>query len=507
MKHLNCIDYLENSFQRYPNNIAVNDSVNSLTFNELRSNAINIDKNIKSSYVRKPIGVFMPKSTNSIISFMGIMYSGNFYCPIDTKSPKERILKIIDNLQCEFILTNDETYELANQITNDAKLKIQILKIEDCIRDNGLKYSFPEIIDTDPLYCIYTSGSTGIPKGVVISHRSVVDYIDWATELYKVDEHEIIGNQAPLHFDNSTLDIYLAIKNGCRLEIIPEIKFLSPVQLMDYIRDQKINFIFWVPSVMIAVANSETLKNQSQLKKVLFAGEVMPNKQLNYWRSMLKDCLFSNLYGPTEITVDCTYYLVEREFSDDEPLPIGFARKNSDILILSEENQLITSPHKMGELCVRGSLLGLGYWRDPIKTEAAFCQNPLHNNYPEKIYRTGDIVQYNEYNEIIYVGRRDSQIKHQGYRIDLGEIETNLNSFENIDNCCVIYDSFNKKIIAIYESAKGELDVIELRKKLITKLPKYMMPGTIEYMEKLPLNANGKIDRITLSKKYGESND
>ena len=261
------------------------------------------------------------------------------------------------------------------------------------------------------------------------------------------------------------------------------------------------------PFVLISVANHEALDHSISLKKVLFAGEVMPNKQLNYWRSVLKECIFSNLYGPTEITVDCTYYLVEREFADDEPLPIGFARNNSEILILSEDNKLITTPGEMGELCVRGSLLGLGYWRDPEKTRAAFCQNPLHQNFPENIYRTGDIVQYNELNEIIYIGRRDSQIKHQGYRIDLGEIETNLNSLDRIDNCCVIYDLINKKLLAIYESSNGEIDLATLRKGLIEKIPKYMMPNSFYHMEKLPLNPNGKIDRIKLLAIYGENND
>ena len=228
VKQLNCIDYLENSFKKYPGNIAVNDSIKSITFKELRNYSINIANNIRRSYRKKPIAVFMPKSTQSVMSFMGVLYSGNFYCPIDTKSPIERISKIIDNLQCEYIITNNDMYERVKEIADNSPLNIEILNIDQSISTSGDdSFSFPDIIDTDPAYCIYTSGSTGIPKGVVISHRSIVDYIDWATDLYDVGEKEIIGNQAPLHFDNSTLDIYLTMKNGGRLEIIPEAKFLA----------------------------------------------------------------------------------------------------------------------------------------------------------------------------------------------------------------------------------------------------------------------------------------
>ena len=235
------------------------------------------------------------------------------------------------------------------------------------------------------------------------------------------------------------------------------------------------------------------------LKKILFAGEVMPMKHLNYWRKRLKNSFFANLYGPTEITVDCTYYIVDKDFHDDESLPIGMPCRNSDIFILNKDDKK-TDVNEKGELCVRGSSLALGYWNNFKKTTEVFTQNPLNKNYPDKIYRTGDIVYKDKEGLIIFVGRRDLQIKHQGYRIELGEIENAVLSISQIDNACVIYDDEGKNIVLFYES-KDTIAPIEIRKELIKYLPKHMLPTVFIKLDKLPKNPNGKIDRLALKKK------
>ena len=229
------------------------------------------------------------------------------------------------------------------------------------------------------------------------------------------------------------------------------------------------------------------------LRDVFFAGEVMPNKHLNYWRRNMPECRYVNLYGPTEITVDCTYYTVEREFNDDEPLPIGFPCKNSDVLILNADFKPCVV-NEQGELCVRGSSLALGYYNNPQKTAEAFIQNPLNKHYPEIIYCTGDIVYRNELGEIMYVGRKDSQIKHNGYRIELGEIETAALASQMIENCCVVYDFMRKKIVLIYQ-AKEEPNMIEFRKVILTKVPTYMLPSEYHRVDVIKQNSSGKIDR------------
>jgi acyl-coenzyme A synthetase/AMP-(fatty) acid ligase len=222
----------------------------------------------------------------------------------------------------------------------------------------------------------------------------------------------------------------------------------------------------------------------------------MPNKQLNYWRTYYPQALFVNLYGPTEITVDCTYYIVDRSFQDHEPLPIGVPCRNTDVLVLNDEDRPVVSG-ETGELCVRGSSLALGYWNDPEKTGKVFVQNPLQNNYPERIYRTGDLVYYNGQGEIMFLGRKDNQIKHMGHRIELGDIETAAQSLAQVDYACVVYDRSREEIVLFYQ-ANHFLEPAELRRQLAQLLPRYMIPAKVKIMPELPFNANGKVDRTIL---------
>ena len=499
----NVIEYLSVTVSRYPEKVAVKDSEMSITFSQLWNNAQKISSSLLNLNIglNNPIGVYIPKGCKMIESFAGINMSGNFYVPLDTKSPVSRVKSIITTLDAKVLITDRIHFETLKVLCN-----AEILVIEDIVEsDISVQNAFSQLekqIDTNPVYSIFTSGSTGNPKGVVISHRGVIDYIDWANECFKIGSNTIIGNQAPFYFDNSTLDIYLMYSTGATLNIIPDSYFAFPAKLVDYLNEEKISFVFWVPFVLVNVANLNIFETKKPLymKDVFFAGEVMPNKHLNYWRKHLPECRYANLYGPTEITVDCTYYEVKREFSDTEPLPIGFPCKNSDVMILVDRKRL-ASRGEQGELCVRGSSLALGYYNDPEKTKDAFIQNPLHNHYPEIIYCTGDVVYENEYGEIMYVGRADSQIKHNGYRIELGEIETAILGTNMVDNCCVVYDFANKKIVLFYQATE-DLNMAEFRKALSTKIPRYMLPT--EYYREVILKQNnsGKIDRAYYNKLF-----
>jgi amino acid adenylation domain-containing protein len=443
-----------------------------------------------------PIVVYMQKCCYAIIAFSAISYSGNFYTPIDTKQPEERINSILRTLDAKIALTNK---------ANCLKLKSFFDGEIICIDDIN-KFDMPgpadinksEILNIDPVYCLFTSGSTGVPKGVVIPHCAVIDYIDWLIETFDFNEKTIIANQAPFYFDNSVLDIYTTFAAGCTLYIIPDDYFSFPVKVIDYLNEKKINFIFWVPSVFVHFANFDVFKTKKPLflKKILFCGEVMPNKHLNYWRRYLPECLYANLYGPTEITDVCSYYIIDREFLDHEPLPIGKACKNTDILILNEKNNK-TIINELGELCVRGTCLALGYYRDREKTANAFIQNPLNDCYNELIYRTGDLAYWNENGELICAGRIDYQIKHLGYRIEPGEIETAVLGTGLVEMVCIVYDENRKEIVMFYQN-NVDIDYIEFRRRLSIFIPKYMMPARCIRMDELPKNANGKIDRLKL---------
>ncbi|EAI0091426.1 amino acid adenylation protein [Campylobacter coli] len=425
-----------------------------------------------------PVLIILPKGIDCLISFFGVALSGNFYTLLDEKSPKERVEKVIEVLKPKLFITSKDlnfNLDLPTLYTQD----FESFNIDESLLKNAK----------------FTSGSTGIPKGVSIAHKSVIDYTFWVCETFKFDENEILANQAPFYFDNSILDIFSSVKSGATLHLLPNHLFAFPNKILECLEKEKVSAIFWVPSVLIYFANTNavnasTLKN---LKKVLFCGEIMPNKQLNIWRKHLSDTLFANLYGPTEITDVCSFYIVDREFKDEELLPIGKACKNTELLVFDENMNLI-NPKQIGikgELYVRGTSLSLGYYNDKEKTKQAFIQNPLHDNYLDLLYKTGDIVSYNEFGELLCYGRADNQIKYMGHRIELGEIESVINSHVNIKNSACI---FKEDIICFYESEEE----INFKAFLKEKLPSYMIPKNFIKLDKFKLNQNGKIDRKVL---------
>ncbi|MEZ3507681.1 MAG: amino acid adenylation domain-containing protein [Lachnospiraceae bacterium] len=490
--------WLDETADRLPEKTAFVDEHKKITFRELRMQAMALaTRMIEKGLFRKPVVVYLEKGVDVLVSFMGAAYSCNFYSPIDIDMPASRVNKILEVLQPSLVITTARlreafagyAYEGEYLLFEDAA----VLKVEEEMVNAARMRG----IDTDFLYVLFTSGSTGIPKGVTINHRSVIDYIDWVTETFAITEEDSFGNQAPFYFDNSILDIYSTIKSGATTYIIPKNLFAQPVPLLEYLKEKRINTIFWVPSALIVVAKLKAFRNvdlSDTLRRVLFCGEVMPNKQLNTWRRFLPDVLYANLYGPTEITDACTYYIVDREFADDEPLPIGIPMANTDILVLNDRNELVKGD-EIGELCVRGTSLSMGYYNNPEKTREAFVQNPLNPCVPETIYRTGDLVKYNAHGEIIYLSRKDFQIKHMGHRIELGEIETAVSSLEEIALCCCLYDEKRQKIVLFLEEP---LERAYINEKISGLVPEYMLPGKVITLEKMPINANGKIDRVKL---------
>lgn len=495
---VNVAKWLNVTAKMYPNKIAMVDRERSYTWSEFRCASLSIATNLcRRNLFKQPIVIYLPKGVKVLVGFMAVAYSGNFYSPIDVDMPISRINKILSVLKPALVITSEELKEEFEQFDYSG----EYLLIEDVIEE---KYDEElcekinaKVLDTDLLYVLFTSGSTGTPKGVSISHKSVIDYIDWLTETFDINSMDSFGNQAPFYFDNSILDIYCSIKTGASLYVIPKELFSQPILLLEYLKEKQINTIFWVPSALIMVSRLKAFRNvdlSNSLKRVMFCGEVMPMKQLNIWKSYLPNCVYANLYGPTEITDACTYYIVDREFGDNEALPIGKPMRNTEILVLNDNNELV-SGDEIGELCVRGTSLAMGYYNNLEKTKEVFVQNPLNKAYPEVIYRTGDLVKYNDRGELIYLSRKDYQIKHMGHRIELGEIEVAAAALEGVSGCCCLYDEEKKKIVLFIEGSLEKTLVINRLQKV---LPEYMLPNKVISLEKMPLNANGKVDRNKL---------
>ena len=502
---INLLNYFdEGALSNFPTSIAVKDENCDITFTDLENYSKNLAFQIINSLgsTGHPIAVFMPKCSEVIISNLAILYSGNFYTNFDFSSPEERIKNLIKSIAPRLIISNQEGInKLKNLDIFDENL---ILNVDDAISSkilhdsNSIANIVAKKIDTDPACIISTSGSTGVPKSVVLSHRNIIDFIDWCTETFVFEQSDVIGSLSPFHFDIYILELYVSLSKGCTMHLIPSNESAFPADLVSFLALNKITFIFWVPTIMVNISNLNILSsiNLNSLKKVFFAGEVFPTKHLNYWRNKIPSAQFVNLYGPIEIAVDCTYFIVNRLFEDSEAIPIGKPCNNSDILIL-KNNDNLAKDGEQGELCVRGSSLALGYFNNQEQTDKVFVQNPLNNSYPEKIYRTGDLVYKNEHGEIMFVGRKDFQIKHMGYRVELMEIELAVLALQEVKNACILYNNALKQIIMVFES-DGELSDISIRQKLSSKLPKYMLPTKIKKVEIIPRNANGKIDRQKL---------
>lgn len=492
------LEYLERSAERFPDQAAFADEEGELSFSQLREAARRAGTELAGiGCQRKPVAMLMEKGLRTIELMMGAVYAGGFYVMLDAAQPEERLRRTLETLQAPVMIVSAVHEELAGRLGFTGRILRADEPGSGPADDAMLARIAAQQKDVDPLYVLFTSGSTGVPKGVVISHRSTIDFINCFTEIFGITQDEILGNQAPWDFDVSVKDIYSGLCTGATVQIIPREYFSVPNRLLDYLDEKQVTSLTWAVSALTIISGLDgfAYRRPSAIRRVMFSGETMPVRHLNYWREAYPDAMFVNLYGPTEITCNCTYYILDRPFSAGEAIPIGAAFPNETVFLLNEQDREVTEPGEEGEIVVSGTALGLGYYNNPEQTARAFVQNPLNPAYLEPVYRTGDLGYYNERGELLFASRRDFQIKHLGHRIELGEIESALEKVPQITKSCCLYHEERHRIWCFYV---GDIEKKQLAAEAAKYLPEYMIPNVFRQMEALPLNKNGKVDRRML---------
>lgn len=499
----NILEYLERSAQLYPEKPALVDERQSITFTQALEDSRRVGSSLALSLAKgQPVAVYMEKSVKNLCAFWGIVYAGGFYVSFNTQLPTSRLQQMQSVLQAPFVITDEEHRAALEEVFPPHRILLYQDLVKSAVDRALLAQIRQRHVDTAPLYANFTSGSTGVPKAVVVGHRSTLDFIDHFCPIFSITQKDVIANQAPFDFDVSVKDIYSALATGATLVLVPRPLFSQPQQLLDFLCEHRATTLIWAVSALCLITTVHGLdyRTPETVNKVLFSGEVMPAKHLNIWMEHLPRAQFVNLYGPTEITCNCTYHIIDRERSYPDGIPMGQAFPNEDVFLLDGDDQLVTSPNVVGEVCVRGSALALGYYRNPDQTAAAFPNNPLNPCYPERIYRTGDLARYSTLGELHFCGRKDFQIKHMGHRVELEEIERAVSNLPGVHRCCCVFHSEKHRLYAFYQ---GELTSKELRLQLLPTLPPYMIPNVFRQVDQFPLNKNGKIDRTLLMKGAG----
>lgn len=497
MTYTNVLQWLEESAQQYADKISYADDKKELSYSELLTQVQSVGSTLaRHGKAQQAVAVLLPRGVDQVVALLGIVAAGGHYVILDAESPRERLVSIVSSFKPAAILVCDQTAKLGEELLPDACITIDEAVAGD-IDTTVLADIRSKTCANDLLYVLYTSGSTGTPKGVMVSHANVISYVSWFAECFDISDETIFGSQTPLYFSMSVSDMFATIRQGATMYIISKRLFSWPVPLVNWLNERKVNTIYWVPTALGMLSRWDVLSVAplEHIRKVLFAGEVMPTPTLNYWMDKLPGAQFANLFGPTETTDICTYYKVNRRLADEESLPIGRACEGMKAIVMREDGQEAGIDDE-GELYVGGPFVALGYLGDTKRTAETFVTNPLDANDPQLYYRTGDIVRPASDGDLRYVSRRDFQIKRSGYRIELGEIEAAAAACEGVASCAAIWEPTQGHIVIFASGNKLNKD--ELHKQLTHRLPTYMMPDNIKLLPTLPLNANGKIDRHAL---------
>jgi amino acid adenylation domain-containing protein len=514
---------LSETAQRYPDQIAVvcQDEVISYAKLEELSNRLGNLLIAEGVQVGDRVGFYLHKSIETVICIFAILKAGGVYVPLDPQAPAKRLAYIINNSGIQCLISSSKKLSVLRPHASELSSLESLILVDQSLSEMDLGFPKTTIrtwevvqgcppsspqrcgISTDLAYILYTSGSTGNPKGVMLTHLNAFTFIDWAHECFRIEPQDRLSNHAPFHFDLSIFDLFVAIKAGATVCLIPEIVLSFPTDLAHFIERHRITVWYSVPSALIHLLLYTDLRNYNlfALRLVLFAGEVFPVKYLRGLKQLIPHAEFYNLYGPTETNV-CTFYHV-KEIAQDriQPFPIGKACANTEVFAVNDKNERI-KPGEIGELYVRGASVTMGYWGLPEKTQQALLPNIFQPAFEEKVYRTDDLVTLDEDGNYIFIARKDHMIKSRGYRIELGEIEVILFSHPKVKEAAVIGvpdDQIGNRIKAfIVPQDATVLSGPEIKHYCLERLPKYMVPEIIEFRSVLPKTSTGKIDKVRL---------
>ena len=496
----NVLEWLEATALRYPDKIVYEDMEEGITFGELRHEALCVGSALADMGLSdKPVAVMMGRNVHTIAAFLGVVYSGHAYAPIDGSQPEARIGKILKRLEPDVLIT-DGTGEEAGLDLKSLCGSARVTgydELKNCSADKDkLDKIRDRMTEDDPLYVIFTSGSSGVPKGVVTSHHSLMNYISAYSDMMEINEDDRLCSQSPLDYIAAVRDIYVPLLAGAYTCLCPKEYFMQPMALIGLLNEKKVTCLGWSTSALSVLSKLKAFGEgkPEYLKKVCFSGSVMPSAVIREWQRELPGTVFVNQYGPTETTASCTYYKIDHEVAEGETLSVGKPYRNYKIILLKEDGTA-AADGEYGEICVAGQGLALGYYNDMELTAASFVQNPLNHSYRELIYRTGDIGRINEDGDLEFHGRKDRQIKHMGHRVELDEIESAAMISEGVSKAAALYDINKEMLWLFYEGDADKKDVTAILRE---QLPGFMVPRKVRQLDEIPKLPNGKTDMESL---------